>query len=255
MQKMRLIGTAIALLILLFTMFPIPSIFISVVCIFSYVCFTYFSKKNVVDSGTTSRRKAALYAAKAFLGHYDDIWSNLKLSNQYCYISMIDEMTIIGVEKKPDGGDYRTFKVVKSNVHDWIELWNMFCINFSYNKTYDGLIEDCRRYNLVVDEKIMEMPEKQNIIPAKIKPEAGNLVDINNASEEEIAALPGISVIMAKKSIKKREEIDGFKNINEFFAFLKIKPHMQDQLINLICVNKIKNTGKIERFQERKVDL
>ena len=240
MQKMRLIGTAIALLILLFTMFPIPSIVISVVCIFSYVCFTYFSKKNVVDSGTTSRRKAALYTAKAFLGHYDDIWSNLKLSNQYCYISMIDEMTIIGV---------------KSNVHDWIELWNMFCINFSYNKTYEGLIEDCRRYNLVVDEKIMEMPEKQKIIPAKIKPEAGNLVDINNASEEEIAALPGISVIMAKKSIKKREEIDGFKNINEFFAFLKIKPHMQDQLINLICVNKIKNTGKIERFHERKVDL
>ena len=46
MQKMRLIGTAIALLILLFTMFPIPSIVISVVCIFSYVCFTYFSKKN-----------------------------------------------------------------------------------------------------------------------------------------------------------------------------------------------------------------
>ena len=153
MQKMRLIGTAIALLILLFTMFPIPSIVISVVCIFSYVCFTYFSKKNVVDSGTTSRRKAALYAAKAFLGHYDDIWSNLKLSNQYCYISMIDEMTIIGVEKNPDGGDYRTFKVVKSNVHDWIELWNMFCINFSYNKTYEGLIEDCRRYNLVVDRK------------------------------------------------------------------------------------------------------
>ena len=67
MQKMRLIGTAIALLILLFTMFPIPSIVISVVCIFSYVCFTYFSKKNVVDSGTTSRRKAALYAAKLFL--------------------------------------------------------------------------------------------------------------------------------------------------------------------------------------------
>ena len=81
MQKMRLIGTAIALLILLFTMFPIPSIVISVVCIFSYVCFTYFSKKNVVDSGTTSRRKAALYAAKAFLGYYDDIWSNLKVTS------------------------------------------------------------------------------------------------------------------------------------------------------------------------------
>lgn len=222
MQKMRLIGTAIALLILLFTMFPIPSIVISVVCIFSYVCFTYFSKKNVVDSGTTSRRKAALYAAKAFLGHYDDIWSNLKLSNQYCYISMIDEMTIIGVEKNPDGGDYRTFKVVKSNVHDWIELWNMFCINFSYNKTYEGLIEDCRRYNLVVDEKIMEMPEKQKIIPAKIKPEAGNLVDINNASEEEIAALPGISVIMAKKSIKKEKKLTVLK-ISMSFCILKDK--------------------------------
>lgn len=57
----------------------------------------------------------------------------------------------------------------------------------------------------------MEMPEKQKIIPAKIKPEAGNLVDINNASEEEIAALPGISVIMAKKSIKKEKKLTVLK--------------------------------------------
>ena len=36
---------------------------------------------------------------------------------------------------------------------------------------------------------------------------------------------------------------------------VRIFPRSDIPLINLICVNKIKNTGKIERFQERKVDL
>ena len=80
-------------------------------------------------------------------------------------------------------------------------------------------------------------------------------IDINNCSEVELTALPGISIVMSKKIIKKREEIGGFKNTNDFFLFLKLKPHMQKQLENLICVNKMKGLIKIEKNKERSVDL
>ena len=60
---------------------------------------------------------------------------------------------------------------------------------------------------------------------------------------------------MAKKIIKKREEIGGFKNINDLFLYLKLKPHIQNQLNSLVCANKMKGFLNIERSQERSVDL
>jgi DNA uptake protein ComE-like DNA-binding protein len=80
-------------------------------------------------------------------------------------------------------------------------------------------------------------------------------LDINNASEIELTALPGISIVMAKKLVKKREEIGGFKTVNDVFVFLQIKPHMQAQLEKLICVKKIKGSVKIQLNKERSIDL
>ena len=88
---------------------------------------------------------------------------------------------------------------------------------------------------------------------SNIKPK--EKIDINNASEVEITSLPGISIVLAKKLIKKREEIGGFKNTHEVFVYLKLKPHMENQLRDLICVNKMKGSVKIEKYQERHVDL
>ena len=254
-MKLRLIGIVVAAIMYSFLTFPIPSIVISVVLIVGYIVFTYYTRKNVVDQGLINRRKSALYGARVFLGHYDDIWNNLRLSNSYCYLSLVDEMTIIGTEKNADGGSYRSFKVLKSNVHAWVEVWNLFCINFSHNKTYDGLVEDCRRFKLVIEEKVIEMPAN-NIISQKtenILPQG--LVDINNAPEADLAALPGISVIMAKKAVKRREEIGGFKSADDFFLYLNIKPHMQEQLINLICIKEMQGRKSLEQYNERNIDL
>ena len=54
---------------------------------------------------------------------------------------------------------------------------------------------------------------------------------------------------MSKKLIKKREEIGGFKNTHEVFLYLKLKPHMENQLKDLICVNKMQGSVKIEKYQ------
>ena len=93
-------------------------------------------------------------------------------------------------------------------------------------------------------------------VPALVVPEVKKeKLDVNNASEVELTALPGISIVVAKKIIKRREEINGFKNVNEFLEFTQLKPHMQTQLKELICVNKMKGSIKIKRYEERKLDL
>lgn len=210
----------------------------------------FFDNLNL-DADEANRRNEALRIAKIYLSPYKSIWKNLKLSNKHCYLKLeSDGVTIIGKEKVYP---YRKFKVLTSHVHNYSDLWNMFCINFNHCKTYDDLIDDCRLYKLSVYEDVIK-PQTQ--VTNSVKRELVNLLDINNCSEIELTALPGISIVMAKKAIKKREEISGFKTIEDFFLFMKLKSHIEKQLRDKICVKKMKSIPqKVERSIERSLDL
>ena len=239
-------------------------------------------RKNMKDfdesyaSGSdAAQRRHALWEAKIFLAPYNDIWRDLKLSNKYCSIILDhDGVTIRCIEKvKP----YRKFQVTSTPIHTPFELWNMFCIYFSHNKSYDGVMEDCYRYhvstiettgtdnlsNTIVTENFksvnndtIEQNQNQNLQKNqpinKIQKEK---LDINNCSEVELTDLPGISIVIAKKVIKKREENGGFKSVNEFLEFIKLKPHMETQLKELVKVEKMKGSLYQKKYTERSVDF
>ena len=251
--RARLIASLISLLIFLFIRFPVPAIIISVAGVILYLFFSRLRRKTVVDNGKKWRREGALREAQAYLVRYDNIWNNLRLSNKFCSLRLgRDGVTITG--KENNANPYRTFRIIASKVHAWDDLWDMFCINFSHNKTYDGLVEDCRRFQLVIEENHIQtdLPVKQ----AEQKTiKVTEKIDINNCSEIELTALPGISVVHAKKIIKKRNEIDGFKTIEDLFLFIKVRPHIEKQLREMICVNKMKGAKKIKRNSERTIDL
>lgn len=255
MHRERLIIATVTLILYLFSMFPVQTIVITTVCILCYFVFTHFSRISTVNRGRETRRREALAKAKTFLGYYSDIWRNLRLSNEYCFLTLSsDGYTIFGFEKSADGVPLRTFKVVKSQVHSMEEVWNMFCNVYSYNKTYDGLKEDCRTFKLVIEEKVHVSSTVKSFSSSEQKKEV-KIIDINNCSEEDMTNLPGISAIMAKKAVKRREEIDGFKSVDEFFKFMRIKPNIQERLKDIIFINEIKLNNKIDRYSERSVDL
>lgn len=204
------------------------------------------------DKDATKRRKEALLRAKVFLLPYKDIWRNLTLSNKYCSLKLrLDGTTIIGTEKKHNPYQpYRTFKIISSHVLDINELWNVFCMHFSYNKSYQGLLEDCNTFKASIYEDIItpRIPQDNKV---KLEPK----IDINNCSEAELTSLPGVSIVISKKIIKKREEIGGFKNVEDFLLFVNLKPNVSKQLESKICVNKMKGSLKITRSAERQIDL
>ena len=106
----------------------------------------------------------------------------------------------------------------------------------------------------VYDEEVET--EHKSINKLEIRRGEAEKIDINNSSEIELTQLPGISIVLAKKIVKKREEIGGFKNINDFFIYMKLKEHIQNRLVDLICVNKMKGSlKKLEQITERSVDL
>ena len=200
------------------------------------------------------RRLAALRCAKIFLLPYKDIWKNLTLSNKYCTLKLRgDGQTIVGKEKVARNNlPVRTFTIVASHVHAYTDLWNMFCKNFSHQITYDGLVEKCKIFNTTIYEDIISSPSQ------KVKPKEDVKIktDINNCSEVELTALPGISIVIAKKIIKKREDIGGFKTVDEFLDFINLKPNMTNRLKDMVCITKKKGSLKtIEKYKERTVDL
>ena len=253
MIQYRIIGLLFACCFMLFQLAPIPTSITMLALFGVFLFFKFYVPNKTVANGRVARREAALKKAKVYLAPYDDIWRDLKLTNPYCYLTLgMDGLTIEGFEKTK-GGTFRSFRVLKSNVHDWEELWNMFCKTFNYNKSYDGLLEDCRRFKLVIEEKLFEKSVEQNVprIPAPVL----NRVDINNCTEEDLTALPGVSVIMAKKALKRRNEMGGFNSIDEFFADLNIQTHMQEQLKDIIYAGKKPEQSSEKRSTERRVDF
>ena len=247
---------------------PGPAVFILVTFLIILSFLGNFVSNNSIGSAQYSvdaaQRRAALQEAKIFLAPYRDIWRDLRLSNKYCSLILEhDGVTIKCIEKvKP----YRKFQVTETFIHTPQELWNLFCVYFSHNKSYDGVMEDCYRYHASTIETIggtqnikqeRENTENHGNVTqkSKINLTSAKKLDVNNCSEIELTELPGISIVIAKKAIKRREEIGGFKSIDEFLSFIKLKPHMENQLRELIKTEKMKGSLYQKKYNERSVDF
>jgi DNA uptake protein ComE-like DNA-binding protein len=89
-----------------------------------------------------------------------------------------------------------------------------------------------KEYNLDYYESIgstMENPLDKNINKTISKELPSLLVDINNDSEEKIAKLPGVGIILAKKAVELRQT-SPFESVEEFGEALDIKPHVLERI-------------------------
>jgi len=59
-------------------------------------------------------------------------------------------------------------------------------------------------------------------------------IDINSCSVEELAQLPGVSMVMAKKADAVRRSGGGFHSVDEFFQVVQLKPHFVVQVQEMV---------------------
>lgn len=55
-------------------------------------------------------------------------------------------------------------------------------------------------------------------------------IDLNRASELELANLPGVGAILAKKAMNERERSGGFRSLEDFGQLLGLKPHIIEKI-------------------------
>ena len=83
-----------------------------------------------------------------------------------------------------------------------------------------------------------------------------NKIDINNDGADEIAILPGINIVMAKKIVEYRATNGLFKNADDFIKIANVKEHFIQKIKSMIIVGKpkkIDNGGDDD--QGRVVDI
>lgn len=74
-----------------------------------------------------------------------------------------------------------------------------------------------------------------------------NRINVNSATEEMLASLPGIGVVDAKKIIAYRNANGNFGNIDDFFASFNAKPHIVVRLENRIDVEMPKPQSQYDK--------
>lgn len=273
MDRYRLIASIVVLFIYLLALYPWQTVLVSIFIVVCYLILKNLNSDNTISKSKSLRRRTALQEAKIYIAPYTDIWRNLRLSNKYCTLRLgMDGQTITAKEKI---GQCRSLRVIKSKVHAIDDLWDMLCVSFDHNTSFDALIEQFEtfmteikveggtytveerkhRYSTENRSRVNDKEVNVDMLSSMKNEERKEKLDVNNASEIELTALPGVSIVMAKKLIKKREEVGGFKSVNDVCLFLHLKPHMQEQLEKLICVNKMKGSVNIKRYEERKLDL
>lgn len=82
-------------------------------------------------------------------------------------------------------------------------------------------------------------------------------VDVNTASAEIFATLPGITIIDGKKAVSYREANGGFKNIDEFYSCIQAKPHIIANIMNTVYVGApvVKQTAPKPSNPKRTIDI
>lgn len=138
------------------------------------------------------------------------------------------------------------------------QTFDNICFSFDENSNYKGIVNILKQYFDVHETDPKPAGQRPVIIeeekPIKLTSKYIKVVDINSADEKEIAKLPGISIITAKRIIKYRELNNGFKNAEEFYREFKIKSHFQKKLNDQICFNEIKKKNKTSP-DERIIDF
>ncbi|TCS96608.1 ComEA family DNA-binding protein [Hazenella coriacea] len=76
--------------------------------------------------------------------------------------------------------------------------------------------------------------ESSSTIPPNQSP-----INLNLASEEMIASLPGIGTVLARAAIQHRQYRGGFQSLEEFAFLLQLKPHIVERIRPLVVVTPI----------------
>ena len=145
----------------------------------------------------------------------------------------------------------------KTNI---IVFLDSLLLNFNESQTYEMLRSRILRSAMfeLVEKNPPKTPSKSHL-QNQYYEELSERININTASEEDLAKLPGINIIRAKKLVQYRSLHGGFKSAAEFVKQAQVKPHFENKIMTSIFLGRTKQNDNDNNNDsgndERIVDL
>ena len=205
---------------------------------------------------------AVILAPKQF------VINNLTLRNDRCSVILTPRQKIVVMENNYNfNGTKRMFSVTKKDIkvsQMWCKVCRIFneTTSFEILETYFSM--DSFVNVVVYDTKpvkkdkaeLSEDTSKQSVKDVeKTKPvqevqpsvvDLSERIDVNSATADEIASLPGINVIMAKKIVEYRNLNGSFKSEDEFLKIAGVKNIFVNKIKSMIIINETEHTPEID---------
>lgn len=209
--------------------------------------FNYILGNNMSTEMYNSVSNAGEYVS------YNPLRKCLMISNQKCLLIYDIKIEIMDLSKGNNGRISKTFNLARNTRE---KIFYDVCNIFNAYTTYEDLIGIINKNKTPLSETIGTVQTDQSVSDS-IEEVKGTFprTDVNSASEEELTMLPGINIIYAKKIIKRREEIGGYKNLNEFFEYINVSKKIESILRGILTVKEMVIEDKNLKFNERNIDL
>lgn len=144
--------------------------------------------------------------------------------------------------------------------NEFDRIFDSICISFDDKANYKGIVAVLENhFNINETDPSPKKPAPIEISeedkPIKLTSKHIVVVNINTADEKEIAKLPGINIITAKRIVKYRDEQGEFSSVEEICRIFKIKAHFQEKLEHQISFNNAGKKRNKKQTNERIIDF
>lgn len=171
------------------------------------------------------------------------------LCNDNCMVKYFPDLKIVVNDNVNVKHDQYAFTVTKNDVKDINKCWNDICRMFDeYTylqmlKTYFESFYCENNINPVLIKRYIPPEEAPQQNPQQTDEIAAyqntQKININSATVQEISALPGLNLIMAKKVVDYRNKHGEFSNEEDFFRVAGVKDFFKSKIATIIDIKKV----------------
>ena len=125
----------------------------------------------------------------------------------------------------------------QTDIPEYVDIKNITPDTYSQNNTE-------------IKNNDSQMVEMDNLLTTRAK-----MIDVNHSNAEQLATLPGVNIIIAKRIIDYRNKNGLFKSPEEFFQIAGIKEHFAEKAAKQIFFGKSSSNNDDDSGQARIVDI
>ena len=211
---------------------------------------------------TNRRRNRYVKTHRNFVKKVGDSYK-LFNKNVACEYSLSTLVFKIDNLRNPDMSAKARMNLKYTDTRDCVMVLDSILFAFDENSNFEGIVSALNASTYFLVDITNKNKQKQTLEKTKIpkskekfkeiEKQYDEKININKASEEEIAKLPGVSIIKAKKIVQYRILHNGFKTMKEFLKVADVKPHFLEGISEMTFLGRFQNNE--DKTNERIIDI